>query len=180
MKIHEQQPRPGGGGQGGNRPGGGQPPNRIQELGRNDFFNLNSGSGDSESSIVVKAEKWGKQWHDAKLTSAQLRKFYHEVVAIYQLAKSEMENCLQGEKRLSEKEAKQKGYEKVSLQFKLLKAKAAYGLRDKQKIDSMKDLVNFIQWGTEDVNNYDTLELFKLCFEACVGFYYGFGEIKSN
>ncbi|MCX7834508.1 MAG: type III-A CRISPR-associated protein Csm2 [bacterium] len=179
MNIPQQQPRQGGGGQGGNRPGGGQPQNRTQELNRNQFINLEDTSNEANIRMVKSAETWGKQWHEVKLTSAQLRKFYHEVVAIYQIAKNEMENEKQNN-AISDNEAKNRGYDKVCLQFKLLKAKAAYGLRDRTRIESMKDLVNFVQWATEDVKNYDTLERFKLYFEACVGFYYGFGEIRSN
>lgn len=175
MKQHEQQFRQGGGGGRDNRPGGGYGGSResIAPLKKEEKFKFMN----DEKTMVSTADNWGKQWHECKLTSAQLRKFYHEVVAIFAIAESEMENQ---KTKFNKENAKKEAWDKVKLPFRLLKAKAAYGLRDKGKKDSMQDLVNFIQWGTEEVNDFDALERFKLYFEAAVGFYYGYGEIKSN
>lgn len=156
MKIHEQRPRINEGDSGKNRY---DDVHKKDPIPREKFkccTKLKDGEQCDGAVLIETAHLFGKQWSDCKLSSAQLRKYYHEVVAIYIIAKSQ-------------------GWDKVALQFKLLKAKAAYGLREKNKQYSMRDLVNFIQWATEDVNDFKTLEMFKNCFEAAVGFYYGYG-----
>lgn len=117
---------------------------------------------DNPDKLNDSAEKWGKRWSklEAGTPSSQVRKFFSEIRRLEQKIKSE-------------------GWEKNKLEFKLLKAKAAYLLRE--KVNERKDLVQFIQDATDKVKTIDDFDLFVKYFEAALGYATGFGlKEKSN
>lgn len=105
---------------------------------------------------IESARKWAKRWKDDKLTSAQLRRYFSEV------------------KRL-QLSINQEGWDKHALEVKLLKAKAAYALRQDSERSKRQSMVDFIQNCVDRVKNKDDFEYFVNYFEAAVGFAYGFG-----
>ena len=129
--------------------------NRRPDGERQDWPKLDFILTDDPDILNESAEKWGKRWSklEAKTPSSQVRKFYQEIKRLEQLIESE-------------------GWNKHKLEFKLLKAKAAYQLR--QEKDKRQDLVNFIQEAADKVNE-DNYKLFFKYFEAAVGYAYGFG-----
>ena len=132
-----------------------QNPPRGQYRDRESFPELNFVLSEDPNELNRSAEEWGKRWSrlEAKTPSSQVRKFYQEVKRLEQLIEND-------------------GWDKHRLEFKLLKAKAAYQLR--QKPAERKDLVKFIQEAADKVNA-SNFQLFFKYFEAAVGYAYGFG-----
>ena len=122
-------------------------------LTENDFF----WSDKKPDEIIESAQKIGGRWSlmGAKTPSSQLRKYYGEVKRLQNLIEQE-------------------GWEKWQLEFKMLKAKAAYALRDRNR-NSRSDLVKFIQWGVKKAEDKEGFDYFAKYFEAALGFAYGFG-----
>ena len=90
------------------------------------------------------------------LTSAQIRKFYGEVLSIEEKLKA------------------QKNFELVKPQILMLKSKAAYAANpNNQKIPN-----SFKKWlfdMVDSIKNENDFKAFKLTFEAIVGYFYGKG-----
>ena len=82
----------------------------------------------------------------------QLRRFYDEVVDL--------------EDRISENTA---NFDELLPIIRMLNAKAAYALGREQKVD--KNFVTFIRVCIEQVNGPKELKVFKMLFEAVMGFY---------
>lgn len=105
-------------------------------------------------------EKWQS---NPKLTSSQLRNFYHEVKYIQEVCKSA-------------KEDSQKKFLEIRPLVKMLKSKVAYSCPNTGK--DRKIPVEFKQYIDDMIDNIQDLkdfEAFVLCFEAVVGFFYGQG-----
>lgn len=115
-----------------------------------------------KDTFLETAETAGKRWSKEGVGTPtnQIRKFFGEV-------------------RRIEQEIGPKGehWESKKLEFKLLKAKGAYALRDKR--EQKEDLVNFLTWGVDGVDSFEDFKLFVKYFEAAVGFAYGHG-LKDN
>ncbi len=112
--------------------------------------------------VSKKAEEWAGDFYDPQrnpkenLTSAQMRKFYGEVLAI--------------EEKLKVKH----DFEMVYPQILMLKSKAAYAANpNNRKIpDTFK---NWIFKMVDSIKSENDFKAFKLIFEAVVGYYYGKG-----
>ncbi len=97
-----------------------------------------------------------------KLSSAQLRKFYHEV--------KELEERV---KRAAHPSAE---FARVKPLISMLKSKAAYACPDKggdRKIPT--EFKTYIEEMVKNVSDHKDLFAFALCFEAVVGYFYGMG-----
>jgi len=130
----------------GQRAGGG--PRRPDDAKSPEFKPLTS----TPEVLIASAEKWGTAWEQARLPASQLRKYFGEVRRIEQLI------SMKGEP----------GWNEHKLEFKLIKAKAAYALRDKAR--ERRALVDFLQQGVDQVSSLDDFKLFSKYFEAAVGF----------
>jgi len=106
--------------------------------------------------ISNKAKDWAVEFYKEKLSSAQIRKFYGEVLSIEEKLKS-LNN-----------------FELVKPQILMLKSKAAYAAnRNNRKIpDKFK---GWIFRMVDSINNEKDFKAFKLVFEAVVGYFYGEG-----
>lgn len=104
--------------------------------------------------LVISADEWAKEWKIAQLTSSQLRNYYNEVVAIYNKA------------------LETKDWKEIQLEFALLKARAAYALRE--SASKKEAMVAFLQSGVNEVESIEDLIKFKYYFEAalCLFYYY--------
>ena len=126
-----------------------------------------------EELITARAEQWarsfvqperpGEKWkRNPKLTSAQLRNFYHE-------AKKLEERCVNAEKPDA-------SFREIRPLVKMLKAKVAYACpdtgRDRKVPEEFKE---FIDTMVDNVQNWHDFRAFMLCFEAVVGYFYGLG-----
>lgn len=110
--------------------------------------------GSPNEAIVKSAEEWGRRWGKDGATSAQLRRYFGEVKRLDMLVQQE-------------------GWKKHALSVKLLKAKAAYALRQEGK--KRLSMVTFIQECVDKTNTIDDFNHFVLYFEAALGFAYGAG-----
>lgn len=108
----------------------------------------------SSDEIVKSASDWGSRWKDDGATSAQIRRYFGEV-------------------RRLELLVDQEGWDKHALSVKLLKAKAAYALR--QEANKRRSTVAFIQGCVDKINSKDDFKHFVIYFEAALGFAVGFG-----
>jgi CRISPR type III-A-associated protein Csm2 len=106
------------------------------------------------------AEQWGRRWSklEADVPPSQIRNFFTEVRRLEQLIDAH-------------------GWDANKLEFKLLKAKAAYILRDKPQ--QRKHLVKFIQEAADKVGSKN-FKTFVKYFEAAVGYAYGYGFSKEK
>lgn len=111
-----------------------------------------------EKLVTEKAQEWAGKFlsgNDKKLTSAQLRRFYHDA------------------KKLEE-QIKEKGFDLFKPHIKLLDSKVAYAYRgggsDQKVPKSFRDFIRVMIYSIEDQKDF---EAFMLCFEAVVGYFYG-------
>lgn len=116
-----------------------------------------------EELITTRAQQWADEFvpdtrnlkSKQNLSSAQIRRFYGEVLSI-------------------EEKMKTTQFEIVRPQIKMLKSKAAYAANpNNRKIpDSFK---NFIFTMVDSVDKAEDFKAFKTVFEAVIGYFYGKG-----
>ena len=126
-----------------------------------------------EALLTTDAERWAnsfnrpeqprERWQrNPKLTSAQLRNFYHE-------AKSLEEICKNSDDRIEK-------FRTMRPLVKMLKSKVSYACpvtgRDRKVPVEFKE---FIDTMVDNVQDWDDFRAFMLCFEAVVGYFYGLG-----
>lgn len=114
--------------------------------------------------VSTEAEKWANKFYPnpgnkndkRNLTSAQIRKFYGEVLSIEEKLKT------------------QKNFSLIKPQVLMLKSKAAYAANpNNRKIpDTFKNWIFDMIDSIKDENDF---KAFKLTFEAVVGYFYGKG-----
>lgn len=105
--------------------------------------------------LTTKAQEWANIFVDKKLTSAQLRRFYHDA------------------KKLEE-QIKEKDFEQFKPHIKLLDSKVAYAYRGGGKDSKVPlEFRNFIRNMIYSIESKRDFEAFMLCFEAVVGYFYG-------
>lgn len=105
-------------------------------------------------------ERWQK---NPRLTSTQLRNFYHEVKYIQEICKSTQNNP-------------QKKFSEIRPLVKMLKSKVAYSCpntgRDRKVPIEFKQFIDNL---VDNVHDLKDFEAFVMCFESVVGFFYGQG-----
>ncbi len=102
------------------------------------------------------AERKAEQFFKQRLTSAQIRRFYGEVLTIEEKLKST------------------KNFDLVYPQILMLKSKAAYAANPKSR--KIPDV--FKEWiysMVDSIKNEKDFKAFKMIFEAVVGYFYGKG-----
>lgn len=137
------------------------------------FFNDKQTEQIKEELLTTKAERFAKsftnpenprdRWQrNPKLTSAQLRNFYHEAKKLEEICKY---NDNPDEK-----------FKRILPLVKMLKSKVAYACpktgRDRKVPVEFK---NFIDEMVDNVKDWKDFKAFALSFEAVVGYFYGLG-----
>lgn len=106
--------------------------------------------------VDQEAEEWAKRLADVR--TAQLRRFYDSVLAL------ERQIQLQA----PEPQHREKAFQTLKAQFKMLRSKAAYT----QKRNRLpEDFLRFFVNHTASVQNYKDFEAFRRHFEAVMGFH---------
>lgn len=147
----------------GPRPGGAQSPPRIPPPHLVKYFR-SPGELDSEL-LDGKAEEWAEKLSGVSTT--QLRRFYGDVLAL--------KKRLQLEAEQPGRQEKDRAFEKLRADFKMLKAKAVYAHgRDKKQFP--EEFLQFFVDHVHSVTNAADFEAFCKHFEAVVAFHKLYGK----
>ena len=116
-----------------------------------------------EIANYIKSKEKGKE---KEITSAQLRRFYHDLKSI----ERKIQNKIREEKKANEV------FEEFLPEIKMVKAKASYAYRGGGKDSKIpQKFKDFLTAGIEKINNYQDFIAFMKHFEAVVGYLYGLG-----
>jgi len=105
------------------------------------------------------AEEKAKEFAKARLTSAQIRRFYGDILALYE--KAETQN-----------------FSRVFPLIKMLKSKAAYAASESKSGRIPLSFRFFLEEMIDRVNDQRDYKALKMYFEAVVGFFYGQKGVK--
>ncbi len=111
-----------------------------------------------ESLLTTKALDWAREFIRTRpsLSSAQLRRFYHDAKALEARVEAE-------------------GFEKIRPLIKMIKSKAAYSCGTRKIPVEFK---SFMDTCIDRIDQKEDFDGFMLVFEAVVGYFYGEGGGK--
>ncbi|MCM8794011.1 MAG: type III-A CRISPR-associated protein Csm2 [Candidatus Omnitrophica bacterium] len=135
-----------------------------------DFKYFDNGFFEDKDKTIIKKELLDQKAEEiaknlqSGLTSAQLRKFYHDAKTIQRRIELEGNN--------------EEIFKKYLPEIKMIKAKAAYASNPK-KPKIPKKFNDFLTAGIKKIEDYKDFKAFMKHFEAVVGYLYGF-ELKER
>lgn len=122
--------------------------------------------------VSAVAQDLGKRFCEARLTTGQIRKYYGDLKSL----ESEIKQALlggQSDQRLTSNEPAE--LRPHLAQVKMIKAKAAYGLRREGTASIPREFAGMLAWCVDHVETPLDVQSFVDFFQAVVGYYYWAG-----